>query len=83
MIHDYIEAALRRAHYELIDDEDPYYGAVPGLQGRGQAVSLWKSAAITWRKSLRVGCCSDSPRGLTIPPLGEATVVAPKELAIA
>lgn len=33
MIHDYIKAALRRAHYELIDDAYPYYGSVPELQG--------------------------------------------------
>jgi predicted RNase H-like HicB family nuclease len=33
MITDYIEAALARATYEIIKDEEPYYGEVPGLQG--------------------------------------------------
>ena len=33
MIRDYIEAALQRAHYELIEDEEPFYGEVPELQG--------------------------------------------------
>ncbi|MBU6350711.1 MAG: type II toxin-antitoxin system HicB family antitoxin [Chloroflexi bacterium] len=33
MIRNYIDAALRQAHYEIIDDEEPYYGSVPGLQG--------------------------------------------------
>ena len=83
MIRDYIEAALRQAHYELIDDEDPYYGAVPGLQG------VWASG-----KSLEE--CRDQladvvegwvlvriARGLPIPPLGAVIVVAPQELAIA
>jgi predicted RNase H-like HicB family nuclease len=83
MIRDYIEAALRRAHYELIDDAEPYYGAVPGLQG------VWASG-----KSLEQ--CRDNladvvegwvlirlARGLAIPPLGEVTVVAPQELIIA
>ncbi len=33
MIIEYIEAALSRAKYEIIDSEDPFYGEVPGLQG--------------------------------------------------
>jgi predicted RNase H-like HicB family nuclease len=33
MILQYIEKALSLAHYEIIDDEDPYYGEVPGLDG--------------------------------------------------
>ena len=33
MITEYIEAALARAKYEIIEDEEPYYGEVPGLNG--------------------------------------------------
>ena len=33
MILQYIEKALSLAHYEIIDDEDPCYGEVPGLNG--------------------------------------------------
>ena len=33
MLIEYIEEALRRARYELIDDKEPYYGEVPELQG--------------------------------------------------
>ena len=29
----YIQAALKYARYEIIDDEEPYYGKVPGLEG--------------------------------------------------
>ena len=29
----YIQAALENARYEMIDDEEPYYGEVPGLDG--------------------------------------------------
>jgi len=32
MITEYIEAALAKATYEIIEDEEPYYGEVPGLQ---------------------------------------------------
>jgi Uncharacterised protein family (UPF0150). len=33
MLTEYIQEALRRARYEIIDDEEPYYGEVPELQG--------------------------------------------------
>jgi len=33
MIHEYIQAALELAHYEMIEDEEPYYGEIDTLQG--------------------------------------------------
>jgi len=33
MVAEYLPAALRRARYELIEDEEPYYGEVRGLLG--------------------------------------------------
>ena len=33
MIKEYIEAALSRAKHEIIEDEEPYYGEVPELEG--------------------------------------------------
>jgi predicted RNase H-like HicB family nuclease len=33
MILEYINTALERAKYEIIEDEEPYYGEVPGLKG--------------------------------------------------
>jgi predicted RNase H-like HicB family nuclease len=39
MLTEYIEEALRRARYELIDDPDtPYFGEIPDLPG------VWASA---------------------------------------
>ena len=33
MLVEYIAAALSKAKYELIKDEEPYYGEVPELEG--------------------------------------------------
>ena len=33
MIREYIQAAMEKARYEIIDDPEPYYGSVPGLKG--------------------------------------------------
>ncbi len=38
MISNYIQAALNHAKYDIIDDEEPYYGEIPPLQG------VWASA---------------------------------------
>ena len=33
MFCEYIQAAMSRAVYEIIEDEEPYYGEVPELKG--------------------------------------------------
>jgi len=33
MLVEYIQEALRRARYELIEDEEPFYGEIPDLKG--------------------------------------------------
>ena len=33
MVAEYIEEALRRAKYKIIDDKEPYYGEIEELQG--------------------------------------------------
>lgn len=33
MLSQYIQAAMRRAHYELLSDEGKYYGEIPLLPG--------------------------------------------------
>ena len=82
MIRNYIDAALRQAHYEIIDDEEPYYGSVPGLQG------VWASGKTLEECRDRLADVIEGwvlirlSRGLTIPPLGDAMLVAPLEMSI-
>jgi predicted RNase H-like HicB family nuclease len=33
MLLEYLNAAIERANYEKIEDEEPYYGEIPGVQG--------------------------------------------------
>ncbi len=70
MLTDYIEAALSKPKYELIEDEEPFYGEVPELEG------VWATGKTLeeCRKNLvevidgwilvRLG------KGLAIPPIG-------------
>ncbi len=33
MLTDYIEAAMKKAKYEILPDDHSYYGEIPGFQG--------------------------------------------------
>jgi predicted RNase H-like HicB family nuclease len=33
MIVEYIQVAMSKAKYEIIQDDEPYYGEIPGLKG--------------------------------------------------
>jgi len=33
MLIEYIETALKKAHYEIIDNDEPFYGEIPGFKG--------------------------------------------------
>ena len=33
MLTDYIRAAMRRAHYEILGDDGTFYGEIPGFDG--------------------------------------------------
>ncbi len=33
MLIEYVNKAMEHAHYEIIDDEEPYYGEIPELSG--------------------------------------------------
>ena len=82
MIRDYIEAALQRAHYELIEDEEPFYGEVPKLQG------VWATGKTLEECRQKLAEVVDGwvlirlARGLDIPPLGQMRIMLPQDMAI-
>ncbi len=83
MICQYLEAALERAHYEIIDDEEPHYGEVselPGVWASGRSLEECRrnlAEVIEGRILLRLS------RGMAIPHLGETWIELPKEVSVA
>lgn len=75
---EYIERALEKAHYEIIQDEEPYYGEVPGLDG------VWAtgSSLETCRKNLSAAIEDwlffSIAKGLAIPVLDGLTIKPPE-----
>ena len=80
MILQYIEKALSLAHYEIIDDEDPFYGEVPGLNG------VWACAKTLEECRLELGQVVEDwilysiANKLPIHPLDGLTIKVPKLL---
>lgn len=82
MITEYIEAALSRAKYEIIVDEEPYYGEVPELEG------VWATGKTLDECRRNLTDVIDGwlvvrlKRGLPIPPIGDHRVEELKRLEV-
>jgi predicted RNase H-like HicB family nuclease len=74
MIVQYIEAALSHARYEIIDDEEPYYGEVPEL------AEVWATGKTLEECRKNLAEIIDGwivvrlRRGLSIPPIDNLTI---------
>lgn len=80
MIVQYITAALASARYEEIEDEEPWYGEIPGLHG------VWATGRTRGEARARLAGALDGwllvrlRRALSIPPMGSIRL-EPAELA--
>jgi predicted RNase H-like HicB family nuclease len=83
VIREYVEEAKRRAHYEQIADEEPFYGEVPDLQG------VWATGKTLEQCQQNLAEVIDDwilirvARGLPIPPLGQVQIVLPRDMRVA
>jgi len=74
MFAEYVQAAMERAHYEIIDDEEPFYSEVPELKG------VWATGKTLeeCRKNLKSGIegwiALRLRMGRAIPPIGGVTI---------
>ena len=82
MIVEYIEAALARARYEIIRDEEPYYGEVPGLKGVWAMGKILEECRKKLSEVIEGWIIVRIRKGLPIPPLGRYRIKEPKELSL-
>lgn len=82
MIVEYIEAALARAKYEIIRDEEPYYGEVPGLKGVWATGRTLEECRKNLSEVIEGWIIVRIKKGLPIPPLGRFRIKEPKELSL-
>jgi predicted RNase H-like HicB family nuclease len=82
MITEYINAALQRAKFEIIDDERPYYGEVPELEGVWATGKTLEECRQNLAEVIDGWLVVRLRKGLPIPPLGKHRVRELKRLAI-
>jgi predicted RNase H-like HicB family nuclease len=82
LITQYIEAALSQAKYEIIEDEEPYYGEVPELEGVWATGKTLEECRHNLTDVIDSWLVISLKRGLPIPPIGEHRVEELKKLEI-
>lgn len=72
MLTEYIEEALRRARYELIDDpKTPFYGEVPDLPGVWASGDTLEACRRELKETVEGWILLSVKRSLPIPKLGD------------
>jgi predicted RNase H-like HicB family nuclease len=71
---EYIEEALKRARYEIINDEEPYYGEVPELRGVWATGKTLEECRKNLKEVIEGWLIISIKKGLPIPELGDLLV---------
>jgi len=82
MLIQYIKATLEHAKYEIIDDEEPYYGEVPELQGVWASGKTLEECRKNLEEVIDEWIIISLRKGLLIPPIGNFNIETMGELAV-
>ena len=69
MIIEYLDAAMKRAHYEMIEDLEPYYGEIRECQGVWASGKSLEECRESLQQALEGWIILRLQRGLEIPEL--------------
>ena len=69
MVSAYIQAAMSRAHYEIVNDPDPFYGEIPECRGVWAVGQSLEECRQTLQESLEGWLVLRLQKGLDIPEL--------------
>lgn len=78
MLLDYLNAALERATYEKIEDEEPYYGEIPEIQGVWATGMTLEECRRRLMQALEDWVFFSIYRGAPIPPMGGFIIELPR-----
>ena len=81
MLMDYLTAAMERAHYEIIEDEEPYFGEIPGFQGIWATGSSLEACRRNLMTALEDWVFFSIYRGEDLPSAGEIRLELPRKSA--
>jgi predicted RNase H-like HicB family nuclease len=78
MILEYINTALEKAKYEIIEDDEPYYGEVPGLKGIWATGKTLEECRRNLAETIEGWIILRLKKGLPIPSIGHTKFKEPK-----
>ncbi|VVB63632.1 Uncharacterised protein [uncultured archaeon] len=79
MFAEYIKAAMDKATYEIIDDQEPFYGEIPELRGVWATGKTLESCRDRLMSALEVWDCLSSQDWRSIPAIGGASITVSAE----
>ena len=82
MLLEYIQEALDRARYELIDDEEPYYGEVRELPGVWATGKSLEECRRNLREVIEGWIIVRLQKGLPVPALAKKRLSQVKEILV-
>jgi len=82
MIQRYIAAALARAHYELIEDQEPYYGEIPALNGVWATGPTLEECRANLESALEDWLLFSIANGFEVPELDGVAIALPNRVAV-
>jgi len=82
MIIEYIEEALKRARYEIIKDEEPYYGEVKELPGVWATGKTLEECRENLKEVIEDWIIISLKKNLPIPKLGSYEIKEIKKISI-
>lgn len=82
MLLEYVEAALAKAKYEIIEGNEPYYGQVQGLKGVWATGKTLEECRDNLRDVIDGWIVVRLQRGLSVPPIGRHHITPPKRLKV-
>jgi predicted RNase H-like HicB family nuclease len=83
MLIEYIHAALEKARYEIIEDDEPYYGEVPELDGVWATGSTLEECRKNLEEVIDEWIVFRLRKGLSLPPIGSYSIEDYGEVAVA
>jgi len=81
MLTDYLSAAMERAHYELIEDDEPFYGSIPGIEGLWATGDTLEGCRRNLSAALEDWLFFSIHRGAAIPEIGGVRIDVPRPAA--
>ena len=80
MLTQYIQQAMENSRYELIEDEEPYYGEIPGLDGVWATGKTLEECRRHLREAVEDWLLFSIANGFSVPPLQDIVIRMPDKV---